>query len=517
MTALTVAPKALWRTGEHVRLPAELERRLQSASYAPLRGLLVLDFAESGRIYLRDFNGDPRHANVAECELSLEDVFGASWRNDSLDLTPAVFFDGVKGILDAARRHGAASILLDAPWLASCERALEFRDYGARITGYTVYTTSRLSGRVHASNDCTVLDLETVRRVSYRVVNVDQPVFDLMNPNLANLIGDRRTLAVVDKRIMARYGIALSSYLEKRSNLATCITLAGGERGKRWRSIERICSAALGCHLERSAVMVAIGGGTVMDLVGVAASLYRRGIDYVRIPTTLIGIVDVAVGIKTAFNFREKKNALGAFHAPVGAIADRCFLQTLPGRHLAGGIAEILKMGIICDERLFSLIETYGRRLMQTKFGEPRGVAKEVVLRAQAAMMDELEPNLFEDDKRRLVDFGHTISPLLEAESSYQIHHGEAVALDMLFSSALSVTLGLCDYPLYVRMRSLYERVGLPVSSRKIDAGLVRRAFEDTKSHRGQLNLVVPTRVGGTAFLQSVRDEDIKTALQLLP
>jgi 2-epi-5-epi-valiolone synthase len=372
------------------------------------------------------------------------------------------------------------------------------------------------SGRVHARNGCAVLELEATRRVSYCIINTEQPIFELTSSSLANLIGDRQTLAVVDKRIMERYGIALSAYLENRSNLAACITLAGGERAKRWRSVERICSAALECHLERSGVMVAVGGGTVMDLVGVAASLYRRGIDYVRVPTTLIGVVDVAAGIKTAFNFREKKNALGALHAPIGAVADRRFLQTLPRRHLAGGIAEILKMGIICDERLFGLIETHGPRLLQTKLREPEEVAKEVILRAQARMMDELEPNLFEDDKRRLVDFGHTISPLLEAESRYRIHHGEAVALDMLFSSALSATVGLCDYWLYARLRSLYERVGLPTRSCMIDARLVARAFEDARRHRGQLNLVVPTRVGRTAFVQTVREEDIAAALQLL-
>lgn len=371
--------------------------------------------------------------------------------------------------------------------------------------------------RLRRLHGCTTLELEAVRPISYRIVNVDEPVFDPSSPHLAQFVEGRQTFVVADQQAMLHYGNALSDYLSRTSELACCLTITAHENSKHWETVERICTHAVECRLDRSALMIGFGGGIVMDLVGVAASLYRRGIDYLRIPTTLIGIVDVAVGIKTAFNFVGKKNVLGAFYPPIGAIADRRFLQTLETRHIACGIAEIVKMGIVRDAYLFDLVERHAERLIASKFGDPADLAERILLRAQTAMMDELEPNLFESDKQRRVDFGHTVSPALETATEYTLHHGEAVAIDMLLSTAIAVVLGFCEYSCLERLQAIYDTVGLPRRSEALTVRLIKAAFEDTSKHRdGNLNLVVPTAIGTATFVQSVATDKVREALRLL-
>jgi 3-dehydroquinate synthetase len=364
---------------------------------------------------------------------------------------------------------------------------------------------------------CTILELRTHLPVSYRVLNVDRPIFDIANTQLADMIGNRRVLVVADERVVDLYGAQLTSYFERHTTLAGIIAMAGNESEKHWGTVERICNGAIQSGLERSSVIVGIGGGIVMDTAGVAASLYRRGVDFLRVPTTLIGIVDVAVGIKHGFNFTGKKNALGTFYPPIGAVADRRFLKTLEGRHLRCGLAEILKLGIVREPQLFELIEDYGGELIATGFSEPSAVADEIILQAQTSMMEELECNLYEQDKRRLADFGHTISPTLEAATNYALHHGEAVAIDMLLSAAVAVVNGICAEPDFERIRRVYEGAGLPVYVESLTPDLVRTAFEETRRHRGgALNLVVPTRVGNATFVQDLTASQLRNALALM-
>lgn len=363
----------------------------------------------------------------------------------------------------------------------------------------------------------TTLEVATSRPIAYTIANVPRAVFDPGSSYVARFTGDRQTFAVVDENVMRQYGPSIVRYLTERTNFAGCISMPGTEDAKSVRTVRRIFASAMEHRIDRSAVMVAVGGGVVMDVVGLTASLYRRGIDYLRIPTTLIGIVDVAVGIKTAINFLNKKNVLGAFHPPLGAIADRRFLKTLDLRHLACGLAEIVKMGIVCDPILFDLTERYACELLSSGFSQPDDVPDEIILRAQSSMIGELEPNLFERDKRRLVDFGHTVSPALEAASSYRMHHGEAVAVDMLFSSALGTVQGVCDRSVFSRLRALYERINLPVRSEQFTGTLAWRAFEEARKHRdGSLNLVVPTRIGSATFVQQVTNNELIAALTLM-
>jgi 3-dehydroquinate synthase len=243
--------------------------------------------------------------------------------------------------------------------------------------------------------------------------------------------------------------------------------------------------------------------------------MYRRGVGYLRIPTTLIGQVDVSVGIKQAVNAGESKNVLGSFYPPIASINDASFLATLAGPHIAAGCAEIIKMAVVADAELFSLLEQHGGALTASRFQDP--AAHGIMMKAEAAMLHELEDNLFETDLQRRVDFGHTFSVALETDSSYSLSHGFAVGLDMLISTCLAVGRGVCARSLLERLVTLYHCVGLPLSQHICSAERLHESLESVRKHRGgALNLVVPCEVGRTLFIQDVSRGELTDALGVL-
>ena len=250
-----------------------------------------------------------------------------------------------------------------------------------------------------------------------------------------------------------------------------------------------------------------------MDIAGFAASMYRRGVKYVRVPTTLIGLIDVSIGIKQGVNF-EGKNRLGAFYSAIGSINDSRFLQTLPRNQLSCGLSEIVKVALALDAGLFETLEIHGASLIDSAFTEPLGVAEGVIFTAERVMFEELERNLFEVQLHRIVDFGHTFGPTLETESDYAVHHGEAVALDMLVSTALSVGRRMCSPTVLYRLIALYRDVELPLAHPLLTTSLLMRSMDDARANRaGALNLVVPIGIGSATFVQQVAAAELDAAL----
>lgn len=359
--------------------------------------------------------------------------------------------------------------------------------------------------------------MSVTRTIEYEVRHPERRAFDLEERELADLIGSRQALLIVDERIRQRYGAKIEAYARERLDALGIRYIDGSEGEKTLDAAAALCAAAAQAGLPRDGVLVGVGGGVVLDVTGFAAAMYRRGIPYVRVPTTLVGLIDVSVGIKHGVNFAGKKNLLGAFYPPLGSINDKSFLATLPRRHIACGLAEIAKIGLACDAKLFSLIERFGATLLESGFRTPAEIADEVLLRAECAMMKELAPNLFETTLRRPADFGHTFSPMLEVASDYALAHGEAVALDMLVSTALAVARGICDPCVLARLLAFYRSVGLPAAHPLLTPALLCRAIVETRAHRGgHLNLVVPAAVGATAFIQAVEADELGCAIASL-
>jgi 3-dehydroquinate synthase len=263
--------------------------------------------------------------------------------------------------------------------------------------------------------------------------------------------------------------------------------------------------------LRQSEPVVAIGGGVLLDAVGFAASIYRRGVPYIRVPTTLLALVDASVGAKTSVNHFGRRNRLGAYHVPVASYLDRTFLTTLERVEFSNGLAEILKMSLIKDRRLFELLEASGRDLIDERF-QRADLASEVIDRAITTMLEELEPNLWEKELKRSVDFGHSFSPMIEMRALPELSHGQAVTLDVLFSCLLCHRRGLLSLGELERIIATVERLELPVFHPLFgDPEVLCEALADTVLHRnGNQNLPMVPTIGSVTFFDDVTAKEIE-------
>jgi 3-dehydroquinate synthase len=267
--------------------------------------------------------------------------------------------------------------------------------------------------------------------------------------------------------------------------------------------------------------IIGIGGGVVLDIVGLASSLYRRGTPYIRVPTSLIGLVDAGVGIKTGVNFGCHKNRLGSYFASTVALLDRGFLSTIDDRHISNGLAEILKIALIKDARLFELLEEYAELLLterltgQTLTGDV--VARDVFSRAVGGMLEELEPNLWEKQLERLVDYGHSFSPTLEMRALPALLHGEAVSVDMALTTVLAAERGLVSKQDRTRIFDLMRRLRLPIWHPLLEPGLLENALRETIRHRdGSQRMPIPVGIGAACFLNDLTVAELARAAEIL-
>lgn len=340
------------------------------------------------------------------------------------------------------------------------------------------------TSRLNVSDDGR-LRLTVQRETSYSVLRAPKPLFELDAPLLAEAIGDRPVFVVIDCRVDATYGTALRTYAARNVDCTGTLVVSPREEDKTLAAVEAICAAANASGLPRDGVLLGIGGGVTLDQAGLAAALYRRGVLFSRVPTTLVGMVDVGVGIKQGVNAEQKKNFLGAFYPAFVNIVDVAFLATLPRRHIASGMAEVAKMAIICDPRLFDLLECDGPSLVRGRFAAHRS-ADEVIARAQLSMMAELSDNLYEEERARTVDFGHTFSPMLETATGYALSHGAAVAIDMVLSTAIAVELGLCEAAVLARLTALLRSLSLPIVHEGLNRARALAALAAACKHRGR-------------------------------
>ncbi|KAJ4918588.1 hypothetical protein JOQ06_022113 [Pogonophryne albipinna] len=231
--------------------------------------------------------------------------------------------------------------------------------------------------------------------------------------------------------------------------------------------------------------------GCAWTIVGLAASLYRRRTPYIRVPTTLLSYIDASVGAKTGVNFANCKNKLGAYIPPAAAFLDLSFIQTVPRRQISNGLAEMLKMALMKHRGLFELLETHGRMLLDTKFQADNRVygrncmqvASQATRIAIVTMLEELAPNLWEDDLNRLVDFGHLISPALEMKVLPSLLHGEA--------------RGLLTEEEKHRIINCMVGLELPVWHEAFTMELIQKSLQDRLKHSGGLvRMPLPVALG---------------------
>ena len=307
---------------------------------------------------------------------------------------------------------------------------------------------------------------------------------------LAARIPGRRLLAA-DSTVARLYGNWAESVIAPE----VFATFPAGEESKTFATVAGFCSRAAAARLDRRSVFIAMGGGVTGDLVGFAAAIYMRGVDFYQIPTTLLAMVDSSVGGKTGADLPEGKNLIGAFHQPKLVLIDPDFLNTLPVREIRCGLAEIIKTGVILDADLFAALEKDPASL--TGRIDP-GRCTKIIRRCCECKAGVVEADEREAGVRAILNYGHTFGHAVEMLSGFSISHGEGVAIGMSAAAELAVARGTLTRVDAERQRRLLEAVGLPVAlPREYSIPAVLDAMtRDKKSSGGRIRVVLPEGIG---------------------
>lgn len=355
------------------------------------------------------------------------------------------------------------------------------------------------------------------RPIEYEIVNSP----NLFDPQNAHLLypgksGRSRRFIVVDANVANYFSDDIQHYFLHHGVDAKIVTFVSGEEHKTIESAISLAREldAFPIH-RRDEPIIAIGGGVLTDVVGFVASTYRRSVPHLKVPTTLMGYVDASIGIKTGINFNGHKNRLGSFEPPKRVLLDKSFLKTLPRRHILNGVSEIIKLAVIKDAGLFDLIERHGAESVNVQFQD--GMGGIILDRAITDMLEELQPNLYEDDLARKVDFGHTFSYGLETRYEAHLLHGEAVLLDIAISSLIAQARGLFASADVERLFHLIADLGIALDTSSLDPLELWRSLEERTYHRNGLQRVpMPRGLGQCVFVNDIKLDDIKSALRAL-
>jgi 3-dehydroquinate synthase len=323
-------------------------------------------------------------------------------------------------------------------------------------------------------------------------------------------------MIVIDENVHKFYAAQLMEYFNSHKVKYSMLVIDSNEEHKTWKDADHILQFFEDEGVLRREPIIAIGGGVLLDIVGFACSIYRRGIPYIKVPTTLLAIVDASVGSKVAVNHFERRNRLGAYYPPVATLIDKKFIKTQNERDIVNGIAEIFKLAIIKSPELFTLLEENAELLIEEKF-QHGAVPVRVINLAITDMIAELGPNLWERKLDRCVDFGHTFSPVIEMKNIPELLHGEAVALDCLYSSCIALLHGYIDSPTVVRIFSLAKRLKLKTFHEdftKIE--LLHQSLADATRHRnGNQYAPLPISIGNYTIVNDITEEDMKDAIDI--
>ena len=266
----------------------------------------------------------------------------------------------------------------------------------------------------------------------------------------------------------------------------------------------------------RDDTVCAVGGGALLDTVSFATSIFRRGINVVKVPTTLLGIVDAAIGIKTGINYLGQRNRLGSYHFNFTVIVDPKLMKGLRRGLVRQGLGEIFKIAVIKSKKLFKEIEKYKDQLEEVDFYQTLE-GNSILQKSIQLMLEELHENPMEENLKRCVDYGHSFSPLVEMESlkrpnSRSLPHGYAVAYDCALTATISQQRGLIDANIYNEIILLFFSVNFDFGNEiYLDYNLLWSSFLEMTKHRGgNQNLPIPINLGSYAFLQDVTFEEMQ-------
>ncbi len=321
-------------------------------------------------------------------------------------------------------------------------------------------------------------------------IYIGNGAWELLEENLRGWNSAAKIMMVTDERVYSIYGHRIEELAKAPKPHAAIAVVPEGEESKSFGHLENLCRKMASAGLDRSSLVVALGGGVVGDLAGLAASIYLRGVSVIQVPTTLLSMVDSSTGGKTGINFLEGKNQVGTFHQPQAVYADTGVLETLESRDWYSGMAEIVKISLTLDPELFTYLEKVD------DLGPEGGVDIRLIVetacrrKAEVISIDEKETG-----PRLVLNFGHTLAHALESSTGLgEIRHGEAVAIGM--KAALSLSRKICglDETSYKRAMAVVEKIPVPDigSGKDIERFLIR----DKKRINGRVRCVLLEDIG---------------------
>jgi len=341
--------------------------------------------------------------------------------------------------------------------------------------------------------------------VPIELANTQNITYNITIDALPKLTFDTSVVVVTNPTVAGHH---LDTLLGKLSATQLhVVTIPDGENYKTLETVENILDECFKHKLDRKSLLIAFGGGVIGDMTGFTASLYQRGIDFIQIPTTLLSQVDASVGGKTGVNNKYGKNLIGAFYQPKAVYIDPLFLETLPPREFAAGVAEVVKMAVMFDKDFF-------RYLQNTNLNDADSIkemiAKSVSLKAWVVNQDEKEAGI-----RAVLNYGHTFGHVVENETNYTTYlHGEAVSIGMIMANALAVELGLLSKDEEQAVKDFLSYSNLPIEYviKNVDE-FYEHFFLDKKSSKGNIKFILPNGLGNYKMVSNIDEKIVKKVL----
>jgi 3-dehydroquinate synthase len=343
---------------------------------------------------------------------------------------------------------------------------------------------------------------------SYDIItgsNILEGIGDALKP-----FGLSPKIAIVSNpTVFSLYGEYLSASVKKAGFDLLTVTIPDGEEYKDLLWVEHIYDELLKHKLDRSSALIALGGGVIGDITGFAASTYMRGISCIQVPTTLLAQVDSSVGGKTGVNHKLGKNMIGTFWQPRLVWIDIATLKTLPRRELLAGLAEVIKYGIIYDEKLFEFLEVNREKILNLDSNALTFIIKRSCeIKAEIVSKDERESGL-----RSILNYGHTIGHAIETVTGYtRFLHGEAVAIGMCLEARLSQMINLIDKDRVSKIKAIIDSYGLPSEMpADIDMNSILSSMQlDKKAVAGELKFILPEKIGWVRIYKGVTEKSLR-------
>jgi len=355
---------------------------------------------------------------------------------------------------------------------------------------------------------------------AYDIV-IGRDVLQSLGARIAALRPGARTAIVTDRTVATYWLERTESSLAQAGIPAARIVVEEGEGSKTYAGLQQVSEALIAARIERNDLVIALGGGVVGDLAGFAASILRRGVDFVQVPTSLLAQVDSSVGGKTGINSPQGKNLLGAFHQPVLVIADTAVLDTLSPRQFRAGYAEVAKYGALGDEAFFAWLEANHADVFRGGAAREHAIATSCRAKAAIVARDERETG-----DRALLNLGHTFGHALEAATGFsdRLFHGEGVAVGMVLAAQFSAQIGMIAPSAAERLEQHLAAVGLPTHLQDI-AGFAQEGLgdadslmtlmaQDKKVKRGRLTFILLEAIGRAVIARDVEPSLVRDFVQ---